>query len=151
MPDADSRLILIVTGSDLRAEEADRPLAYYLRQQILRALVDRGEDRETSVLVIADLRWLGDADLQACPTISVGGPGVNLLAHRWTEDPPIPISLAVDNDYYIQMDPELDDLYVSLWGMNNASTQIAVNAFVQRFLSSFLDGCQKAEIEPDDD
>lgn len=151
MPDADTRLILIVVGTKLRAEQADRPLAYYLQQQILKALADRGEEKETAVLVIADLRWLGETELQACPTISVGGPGVNLLAHRWTDDPPIPISMAVEDDYYIQMDPELDDLYVSLWGMNNASTQIAVNAFVQRFLPTFLDGCQKAGIEPDDD
>ena len=29
-----ARLVLIVTGSTLRAEEVDRPLAYYLKQQI---------------------------------------------------------------------------------------------------------------------
>lgn len=151
MPDADSRLILIVVGTELRAEEADRPLAYYLRQQVLKVLADRGEAAETAVLVVADLRWLGDSGFQACPTISVGGPGVNLLARRWVDDPPIPISLAVEDEFYVQMDPELDDLYVSLWGMDNASTQIAVSAFLQRFLPVFLDGCQKAGIEPEDD
>ena len=151
MPDDASRLILIVVGTELRAEEADRPLAYYLREQVLRALADRGEAEETDVFVAADLRWLNDPSLQAHPTISLGGPGVNLLARRWIDDPPIPISLAVDNEYYIQMDPELDELHVSLWGMDNPSTQIAVNAFVQRFLPAFLDGCLKAGIEPDDD
>jgi hypothetical protein len=151
MPDDASRLILIVVGTELRAEEADRPLAYYLRGQVLQALADRGEAEEAAVFVVADLRWLSDPTLQAHPTISLGGPGVNHLARRWIDDPPIPISLAVDNEYYIQMDPELDELHASLWGMDNPSTQIAVNAFVQRFLPAFLDGCQKAGIEPDDD
>lgn len=151
MPDAEPRLILIVVGTELRAEEADRPLAYYLRQQILKALADRGEDEDTAVFVVADLLWLGDVELQDNPTISLGGPGVNLLSRRWIDDPPIPIAMAVDDDYYIQMDPELDDLYASVWGMNNPSTQIAVNAFLHRFLPMFLDGCLKAGIEPDDD
>ena len=32
-----ARLLLIVTGSTLRAEELDRPLAYYLKQRIDRS------------------------------------------------------------------------------------------------------------------
>ena len=32
------RLLLIVTGSTLRAEEVDRPLGYYLKQRIEQAL-----------------------------------------------------------------------------------------------------------------
>ena len=31
---AKAGLILLVTGTTLRAEEADRPLAYYMKQQI---------------------------------------------------------------------------------------------------------------------
>jgi hypothetical protein len=34
------RVLLIVTGSTLRAEEMDRPLAYYLKQRVERALAD---------------------------------------------------------------------------------------------------------------
>ena len=37
-----ARLILIVTGSTLRAEELDRPLAYYLKQQVERLVALRG-------------------------------------------------------------------------------------------------------------
>src|SRR5262249_30214725 len=75
--------------------------------------------------------------LQGLPTISLGGPGVNALAHRWLED--VPVSLAVSERYFIQMDPDLAEPRASIWGMDNATTQIAASVFVDRFLSRFLD------------
>lgn len=150
--DARAKLLLIVTGSTLRAEEADRPLAYYLKQQIETALADADIDG-FAARVVADFRWLHEESLQAWPTISLGGPGVNALAHKWLEE--LPISLAVDDQYYIQMDPDLDEPHVSLWGMDNATTQIAASAFVQRFLPRFLEHCSTLPLEhpaePDDD
>ncbi|MBX6315923.1 MAG: hypothetical protein IRY99_23870 [Isosphaeraceae bacterium] len=135
-----ARLLLIVTGSSLRAEEVDRPLAYYLKQQVEGRLARlAGTGGALRVLVVADLRWLQDAALQGLPTISVGGPGVNLLARKWLEE--LPVSLAVEEHYFIQMDPELDEPRVSVWGMDNATTQIAVSAFIQRFLDRFLQHC----------
>jgi hypothetical protein len=92
------------------------------------------------VHVVADFRWLNDENWQRLPTISLGGPGVNALAHRWLEE--LPVTLAVDDRYYIQMDPELAELRASIWGMDNPMTQIAVSAFVQRCLSQFVDRCQ---------
>jgi hypothetical protein len=138
------RLLLIVTGSTLRAEEMDRPLGYYLKQRIEHALTEaaatgrRGLD-DYLVRVVADFRWLHDEPLQALPTISLGGPGVNALAHRWLED--VPISLAYSDRYFIQMDPELTEPRVSIWGMDNTTTQIAVSVFVDRFLPRFLERC----------
>jgi hypothetical protein len=83
------RMVLIVTGSTLRAEELDRPLAYYLKQQVERLVAIRtagGDDNEpTQVLVVADFRWMSDEPLQQMPTISVGGPGVNALAFRFSD------------------------------------------------------------------
>jgi hypothetical protein len=136
-----ARLLLIVTGSSLRAEEVDRPLAYYLKQQIEQRMagIEPVSD-QLQVRVVADFRWLNDEAWQRTPTISLGGPGVNALAHRWLED--VPVTLAVDEQYYIQMDPELDDLRVSIWGMNNATTQIAVSAFIQRYLDRYLERCR---------
>src|SRR5260370_1787075 len=94
-------LLLIVTGSTLRAEEVDRPLAYYLKQRIEQSLVDHEPPGgPIQVRVVADFRWIHDEALQALPTISIGGPGVNALAHRWLEE--IPASLAVDARYYLQ-------------------------------------------------
>ncbi|HWE40063.1 MAG TPA: hypothetical protein VG406_26160 [Isosphaeraceae bacterium] len=136
-----TRLLLIVTGSTLRAEQVDRPLAYFLKQQAEAKLAELGARFE--VLVLADFRWLNDEGLQRLPTISVGGPGVNALARQWLEE--MPVSLAVDDQYFIQMDPDLDELRASIWGMTNATTQIAVSAFLNRFLPRFLDRCQSAD------
>jgi hypothetical protein len=145
---AATRVLLIVTGSTLRAEEMDRPLAYYLKQRIEQALADaiaagREGLEDYIVRVVADFRWIHDDPLQNFPTISLGGPGVNALAHRWLED--VPISLAVGERYFIQMDPDLTDPRVSVWGMDNATTQIAVSVFIDRFLPPFLERCATAE------
>ena len=147
--DSPPRLLLIVTGSTLRAEELDRPLAYYLQQQVDRAL--RRLDLPFQTRVVADFRWMNDEELQVAPTISVGGPGVNALAHSWFEE--VPFSLAVDEQYCIQMDPDLGELRVSIWGMDNASTQIAVSVFLDRFLPRFLEHAAihaPDPVDPDD-
>jgi hypothetical protein len=138
------RLLLIVTGSTLRAEEMDRPLGYYLKQRIEQALSDavatgrRGLE-DYVVRVVADFRWIHDEALQNWPTISLGGPGVNALAHRWLED--VPVSLAYNERYFIQMDPDLAEPRASVWGMDNSTTQIAVSVFIDRFLPPFLERC----------
>ena len=138
------RVLLIATGSTLRAEEMDRPLAYYLKQRIEQALAEviaagREGLEDYVVRVVADFRWIHDEPLQSWPTISLGGPGVNALAHRWLEE--VPVSLAVSERYFIQMDPDLAEPRASIWGMDNATTQIAVSVFVDRFLPRFLDRC----------
>jgi hypothetical protein len=152
-----NRCLLIVTGSTLRAEEVDRPLGYYLKQRIERALseavVNGRQDLEDYVVrVIADFRWIHDEPLQSLPTISLGGPGVNALAHRWLEE--VPVSMAYSERYFIQMDPDLTEVRASVWGMDNATTQIAASVFVERFLPRFLDRCatvpaQIASLESD--
>jgi hypothetical protein len=142
------RLLLIVTGSTLRAEEMDRPLGYYLKQRIEAVLIgaDSGaiakHDQDLSdyqIRVVADFRWIHDEFLQNLPTISLGGPGVNALAHRWLEE--VPISLDYNERYFIQMDPDLTEPRVSIWGMDNPTTQIAVSVFLDRFLPRFLERC----------
>lgn len=138
------RVLLIVTGSTLRAEEMDRPLAYYLKQRIERSLSDaiaagRDDLEDYIVRVVADFRWIHDDPLQSVPTISLGGPGVNALAHRWLED--LPVSLAFGERYFIQMDPDLVEPRASVWGMDNATTQIAVSVFIDRFLPRFIERC----------
>lgn len=147
--DSRARLLLIVTGSTLRAEEADRPLAYYLRQQIERRLAEIETGPPSfSVRVVADFRWLHEDAFHALPTISLGGPGVNALAQRWLDE--LPLCLAVDDHYFIQMQPDIEELKASIWGMDNPDTQIAVSAFLQRYLTPFLERyLALAEQEPD--
>ncbi len=137
--DESSRLLLIVTGSTPRAEDVDRPLAYYLKREIerLAETLDPPADPPFKVIVLADFRWLNDEPLQNLPTVSVGGPGVNALAGQWVEQE-LEFSLAVESQYFIQMDPDLETLRASIWGMDNPSTQIAVSVFLKRFLPRFL-------------
>ena len=146
-----AKMLLIVTGSTLRAEDVDRPLAYYLKQRIDRWSGEEGKPSRGAfrVRVVADFRWIHDEPLQTLPTISLGGPGVNALAHRWLEE--VPVSLAVDEQYYIQMDPDLDEPRASIWGMDNPSTQVAVSAFVRRFLPRFLERCAAEPVDPPPD
>jgi hypothetical protein len=111
------RVLLIVTGSTLRAEEMDRPLGYYLKQRIEQALNEAVAEGRAGmdgyvVRVVADFRWIHDDPLQALPTISLGGPGVNALAERWLEE--VPVSLAVSERYFIQMDPDLAEPRASI-------------------------------------
>jgi hypothetical protein len=142
------QLLLVVTGSTLRAEEADRPLGYYLKQKIEEKLqagshatgTEAGDGLSNfQVRVIADFRWIHDEFLQRLPTISLGGPGVNALSHRWLEE--VPISLAFNEHYFIQMDPDGTDPKASVWGMDNAATQLAVSVFIDRYLPLFLERC----------
>jgi hypothetical protein len=122
----------------------DRPLGYYLKQRIEQSLGKatmvrhRGLDGYL-VRVVADFRWIHDEPLQQMPTISLGGPGVNALSHRWLEE--LPISLAYSERYFIQMDPDLAEPRASIWGMDNVTTQIAVSVFIDRFLPRFLVRC----------
>jgi hypothetical protein len=133
-----ARSLLIVTGSTLRAEELDRPLAYYLKQRI-EQFPTAGDPPPGPfrVRVVADFRWIHEKKLQELPTISIGGPGVNALARDWLEV--VPVTLAVDEQYYIQMDPDLEEDRASIWGMDNPTTQIAVAVFLERFLPRFLE------------
>ncbi|MGC8643823.1 MAG: hypothetical protein ACP5XB_28515 [Isosphaeraceae bacterium] len=156
-----SQFLLVVTGSTLRAEEADRPLGYYLKQKIEEKLKAASHSSDTKtgealsgfqVRVIADFRWIHDEFLQRLPTISLGGPGVNALSHRWLEE--VPISLAFNEHYFIQMDPDGSEPRASVWGMDNAATQLAVSVFLDRYLPVFLERCALmplASFEDDDE
>src|SRR3954453_13773931 len=83
------KMLLIVTGSTLRAEELDRPLAYYLKQQVERhpATAEFGADG-LQVRGVADLLLLNDDEWPRPPRISVGAPGLNHLPRHWFEDLP---------------------------------------------------------------
>ena len=126
----------------------DRPLGYYLKQRIEGVLSASGDQSgakhghdlsDYQVRVIADFRWIHEKFLQGLPTITLGGPGVNALTHQWLEE--VPISLAYNERYFIQMDPDNNEPRASVWGMDNPTTQIAVSIFLDRFLSPFLERC----------
>src|SRR5438552_12123172 len=120
-------LILIVTGSTLRAEQMDRPLAYYLQSQIEK--LSAGEEGCLAV-VVSDRFYLSRPDLHELPLLCVGGPGVNRLAQKLLKK--LPAAFAAEDRFYIQMDPEKQDmLRASIWGMDNPQTRIAVVTFAE--------------------
>jgi hypothetical protein len=129
-------LILVITGTTIRAEQMDRPLAYYLQSE-LEVLAEGDEDRFG--LVVSDARYLNDEDLQDVPVISVGGPGVNVLAQRWLDD--MPVVMHVEQKFFIQADWNATPPRASIWGMNNPLTKVAVITFAEKFLKRFATAC----------
>lgn len=143
---ADSGLrnaVFLVTGSGLVAEQKDRPLAYMLKTRI-----DRygGAEPTKCGVVVSDLWYTATEDVKEYPVISVGGPGVNALSQRFWRR--LPIALAVDNVFVIQMDVSLEDLRASVWGMDHETTREAVQTFYEKgYLRRFLEGAWGEELE----
>ncbi|MFM9957546.1 MAG: hypothetical protein ACKVZJ_05695 [Phycisphaerales bacterium] len=135
--------VLIVTGAHLRAEAADRPLAYRLRHQMLEwwakqaaGAADDAAFEKPSVIVCSDVWYLNNDDLRVLPTVSIGGPGVNALSAFLTER--LPGVFTVANVLTVQMDIELIDPVVNIWGMDHQTTVAALDAFVERYLDHFM-------------
>lgn len=127
--------IFLVTGSNLTAEQKDRPLAYFLKTQ-----VDRygGDEPSKCGIVVSDLWYMDSEEVRSSPVISVGGPGVNLLSQHFRHR--VPIALAVDNVLVIQLDVEFDDMRSAVWGLDHDSTREAVQTFYEKgYLRRFLE------------
>src|SRR4051812_13397272 len=119
-----ARLLLIVTGSTLRAEELYRPLAYCLEQRIEQPTAATAPNPGPfRVRVVADFRWIHEKKLQALPTISIGGPGVNALARDWLEVGPA--TPPVGQEDYNHNDPRPREGRAPPWGVGKSPTPIA--------------------------
>lgn len=131
------RLVLIVTGAHLRAESGDRPLAYRLRESML-DWRDRNTDDDPpfDVLVVSDVWYLNNEELQSLPVISIGGPGVNALSANLGDQ--IPSAFVIENDLIVQVDLDFHDFRVVCWGMDHEATIRAVDAFNERYLENYL-------------
>lgn len=154
-------LVLIVVGAHLRAEAADRPIAYWLRDRVLSwldARFGRAEGAEENgarkpdpgdprpghpcrVVVCTDVWYLNDASLRVWPTISLGGPGVNALSAYLADK--LPGVLVVDDVLMVQMDPELTEQTAAVWGVDHSATVSAAEAFAERYLDSFMTAAVK--------
>ncbi len=131
-----NQTILIVVGTDIKPEEADRPLAYSLRDAI-NSSPDFGKHPFRKCIVISDALYRHDKIIQICPTIAIGGPGVNSAAAEFVEK--LPVYLSKDNRYFIQLESDFADPRVSIWGMDRASTKEAVEMFIANgILDEFL-------------
>lgn len=127
--------VLVIVGTGGARPEHDRGLAERLQQEIDR----RGEGlRYRRAVVVVDQAYLRRPELQYHPTIAIGGPGVNAVAHYYAAS--LPTLWREEERSFVQA--ELDDgtQRVALWGMDAATTARAVNAFVsQGFLDALLD------------
>jgi hypothetical protein len=118
--------ILIVTGSDIPAEMNDRPSAYWLKAEIDR--LGGGATYRTAV-VVSD-RWYGDNRLfHLCPTIAVGGPGVNAVAAALVDE--LPMKAQREERVFVQGSWDGEVRRASLWGADRAATAHAVELFVR--------------------
>ena len=138
-PTADpANLLLIVVGAHLRAEMADRPLAYRLSERIRAWLEKFGTTINPPVvpLVCSDIWFINDEDLQGRPVISLGGPGVNALSAHFHDK--LNTAMAHDEEYLIQLDPEFVDLRASVWGRDHETTVDALEYFVSHYLDGYL-------------
>jgi len=128
--------ILIVVGIDLKPEEVDRPLAYNLKKEIESSPLC-GDHPFRKCLVISDGLYTNDKIIQACPSIIIGGPGVNSAASQLVEK--LPVYLSRDNRVFIQLDNEFKNRKISIWGMDRQATEEAVNLFISDgILDDFL-------------
>ena len=143
-----AHLLLIVVGAHLRAEQADRPLAYRLRDAVDAWVTRHDELLSTPIrpLVCSDIWYLNHQVLHARPTVSIGGPGVNALSSHFARS--IEGRTEEDQQVILQIDPEFTDLRVSIWGTDHELTCKGVDLF----LSDYLDGFLRAvatQVEPE--
>ena len=131
-----------MTGAHLRAESGDRPLAYHLRETMLDWRDDNCPDGPLfDVLVISDVWYLNNEELQNLPVVSVGGPGVNALTANLADK--VPTAFVIEDTLMVQVDLDFHDRRVACWGMNHAQGARAIQAFVERYLDGFLSDVAK--------
>ena len=150
MPEIDiDRLLLVVVGAHLKAEAADRPIAYRLQRVLDERLAALAEMPERVVpLVCSDVWYLNNDELHGRPLICIGGPGVNALSAYLY--PRLASALQVDQQLVVQMDPEMADLRVNVWGMSHGETAAAVDLFEQKYLDAYLARVLEEQEDTDD-
>ena len=148
--DDNYHMLLIVVGAHMRAEVADRPLAYGLRQRIHEWFDQRAGEINVAVrcVVCSDIWYVNQPDLARHPTISLGGPGVNALSAYFAQK--LARAFVRDNQMIIQLDPEFVDLRVCIWGMNHELTVEALELFNHRYLEGYLRAVV-TQVEPQHD
>lgn len=133
-------MLLIVTGAHLRAEREDRPLAYRLRDAIVdwqhAQRSDGAMPVRRDVQVCSDLWYLNNAELHSLPVVAIGEPGVNAASAYFANR--LPEALIIDQTLRVQLDQELIDLKVCIWGVDSAATASGVDVFMNRYLDEFL-------------
>jgi hypothetical protein len=119
--------VVLVTGSGIPAEERDRPLAYWLKQEIDRRGAGHPYRR---AVVVGDVWYLENRIFHLNPTVAIGGPGANGLTAELAGQ--LPGLWTLEDRAFVQGDFESDPKRAALWGMDLSATSRAVEAFMQR-------------------
>lgn len=138
--------LMVVVGADLRAESADRPLAYRLIREI-EAWIERHRavlSVEIQPEVCTDLWYLHHDELRRLPTVCLGGPRVNLLSAYLARHL---VEADRDAEVLLQIDPDFTDLQACLWGSDHTLTAHGLDLFVQQYLDGYLRAVA-TQIEP---
>jgi len=126
--------VLIVTGAHLAAEVFDRPIAYRLRERVLKALgAGAAPDR---VVVCSDLWYLNNDQLRSLATVSIGGPTVNALTAYLGGR--LPSAYTIEGVLMVQGDWTGETPLACCWGIDASATAAAVEAFEKKYLSEFV-------------
>jgi hypothetical protein len=143
-------MLLIVVGAHLRAEIADRPLAYLLQKRIGRWVEEHRHQLDVAIhpIVCSDIWYLNQPQLQVRPTISVGGPGVNALSAFYAQK--LANVLSEDDRMVIQLDLDFVDLRACAWGVDHQTTIQVAQVFMSRFLDDFMRAVA-TQVEPEVD
>lgn len=140
--------ILIVVGAHMRAEVADRPLAYTLRDAVNTWRTEHGAQLTNVVpeaVVITDVWYLNNEELHDKPTIALGGPGINALSQAFAQS--MDHQPSGDSQVLIQFDPEYTDLRACVWGTDHALTKQGLELFIAQYLDGFLQAVVN-QVEP---
>ena len=114
--------ILIVVGAELVPEEKDRPLAYDLKK-----IIDiHGNSPYQRAVVVSDRWYLDNEMFHICPTILIGGPGVNAVTANTYKE--MPVLWTDQQNIFLQIK---NNTNVALWGMDQAGTEQAIQKFIQ--------------------
>lgn len=143
--DLDAPLAVVVVGADPHAEVFDRPIARLLIDSINAWAGDRlgpsGRALPASYC-ISDLWYLNNSHLRMRPTISIGSPEVNAMSALIIGR--VPPVFAVQDQYAVHSEPELEQLVACCWGTDGPRTLAAVEYFTRRNLHDFLDAAAAA-------
>ena len=136
------RTLSLVVGSHPNAERDDRPTMYRLQKEIDRAIQELAtQDGDANLQmrsqILTDLWFLNDASLVANPAIAVGTAETNAAVAHFALR--LPQAMVVDGGFEILLDRTAGDYRVCLRGIDAKSTADAVDVFVEKFLTEWIE------------
>ena len=144
-PVESDQVLPIVVGAHLRAELGDRIRATQVRNAIVEWMGSNEIDGPPWPIVCSDLWYMNQVELKVQPTICIGHPEINAATAAISAK--LPTAILVDDSYRIQLDPAYIDRTCCLWGVDNAHSQHAIEAFIADFLPEFLGSIFSLRVE----